>query len=58
MTRLKRVLTLLDRYDDLAAAGVASHSTNEFDKLLLWELREEKEKLTQELIEHGCRRDR
>jgi hypothetical protein len=58
MTRLKRVLTLLDRYDDLAAAGVASHPASEFGKLLLRELREEKEKLTQELTEHGCRRER
>jgi hypothetical protein len=58
MTRLKRVLTLLDRYDDLAAAGVSSHPTSEFGKLLLKELREEKEKLTQELTEHGCRRER
>ena len=41
MTRLKRVLTLLDRYDDLAAAGVTSHPTSEFGKLLLKELREE-----------------
>ena len=55
MSRLDRVLTLLERYDGLAAAGVESRDS-EFGKLLLKELREEKAKLTQELIEHGCRR--
>lgn len=57
MTRLKRVLNLLDRYDGLAAAGVGSHNS-EFGKLLLEELRAEKETLTQELTEYGCRRER
>lgn len=57
MTRLKRVLNLLDRYDGLAAAGVGSHNS-EFGKLLLEELRVEKETLTQELTEYGCRRER
>jgi hypothetical protein len=57
MTRLQRVLTLLERYDGLAAAGVGSHDS-EFGRLLLKELREEKDKLTQELTEHGCRRER
>ena len=45
MTKLKRVLTLLERYDSLAAAaaaGVGSHDS-EFGRLLLKELREEKE---------------
>lgn len=55
MTRLARVLNILNRYDGLAAAGVESRNS-EFGKLLLKELREEKEKLTKELIEHGCRR--
>lgn len=57
MTRLKRVLNLLERYDGLAAAGVGSHNST-FGKLLLEELRTEKEKLTHELTEHGCRRER
>ena len=55
MTRLDRILTLLDKYDGLAAAGVGSHDS-EFGRLLLKELREEKEKLTEELSKHGCRR--
>ena len=55
MTRLARILNILDRYDSLAAAGVESRNS-EFGKLLLKELREEKEKLTKELTEHGCRR--
>ena len=55
MTRLDRILTLLDKYDGLAAAGVGSHDS-EFGRLLLKELREEKEKLTEELSKHGCSR--
>ena len=55
MTRLDRLLKLLEDYDALAA----NHYENNqylvgYDILL--ELRKEKEKLTQELIEHGCRR--
>lgn len=55
MTRLERVLNILNRYDSLAAAGIESRNS-EFGKLLLKELREEKDKLTKELTEHGCRR--
>jgi len=55
MTRLARILNILDRYDSLATAGVESRNS-EFGKLLLKELREEKDKLTKELTEHGCRR--
>lgn len=56
MTRLERVLNLLNKYDGLAEAGVKSHPTSSFGQVLLDELREEKEKLAKELIEHGCRR--
>lgn len=56
MTRLERVLDLLNRYDGLAEAGVKSHPTSSFGRLLLEELREEKENLIEELIEQGCRR--
>ncbi len=56
MTRLDRVLTLLERYDRL----VADIFFEEIDwgaiSGTLIDLRNEKEKLTQELIEHGCRR--
>ena len=56
MTRLARVIDLLERYDGLAVAGVNCHPNSSFAALLLKELREEKEKLKQELTEHGCRR--
>ena len=55
MTRLERVLDLLNKYDGLAEAGVKSHNS-ELGRIMLKDLREEKEKLTKELIEHGCRR--
>ena len=48
MTEVNKVLELLDRYDSLAAAGIASHGS-EAGNLILKELREEKEKLKQEL---------
>lgn len=55
MTRLDRVLRLLEDYDALAANRYENHQYLLGYDILL-ELREEKEKLTQELIEHGCRR--
>ena len=59
MTRLDRVLKLLEDYDDLAEAALcdildcedAIHSL-----ACLTSLRKENKQLTQELIEHGCRR--
>ena len=59
MTRLDRVLNLLDKYDGLTAAALdlasdGAHGT--FGWSILVELRKQKEALTQELIEHGCRR--
>ena len=51
MTRLDRVLKLLEDYDRFAY--LLSTPNAEF---YLEQLRKEKEKLTQELIEHGCRR--
>ena len=55
MTRLERVLKLLEDYDDLAAWHFESKEYVIGHEILL-KLREEKEKLTKELIEHGCRR--
>ncbi len=59
MTRLDRVLKLLEDYDDLAEAALCDILDCE-DTIrsfaCLTSLRSEKEKLTQELIEHGCRR--
>lgn len=55
MTRLDRVLKLLEEYDDLAACHFESKEYLVGHDILL-RLRAEKEKLTQELIEHGCRR--
>ena len=55
MTRLYRVLNLLETYDALAASYYENRQyTVGYDILI--ELRQEKEKLTKELIEHGCRR--
>lgn len=55
MTRLDRLLALLDNYDALAASHYESRQyLLGYDTLM--KLREEKEKLTKELIEHGCRR--
>ena len=58
MTRLDRVLKLLEDYDKFALAQLVRDAktleVKDFDILIA--LREEKEKLTQELIEHGCRR--
>ena len=51
MTRLDRVLKLLDDYDNLA-----NLITDVICRSRLEKLRQEKEKLAQELIEHGCRR--
>lgn len=50
MTTLERALDLLNRYDKLAEAGVKSHPMSSFGQVLLEELREEKEKLTEELV--------
>lgn len=55
MTRLERVLDLLEKYDGLAEAGVKSHNSV-LGRTMLKDFREEKEKLAEELIEHGCRR--
>ena len=55
MTRLDRVLELLHDYDDLLDyyVQISNHIPS---YVALERLRKEKEKLTQELIEHGCRR--
>ena len=56
MTRLDRVLKLLEDYDALTANHYENHQyLLGYD--ILFELRKEKETLTQELIEHGCRRE-
>ena len=56
MTRLDRILELLERYDALTSVALRAYSNSTYGSLMLEELRKEKEKLTQELIEHGCRR--
>ena len=56
MTRLDRILKLLERYDSLIECALKAYHHGQFGWTLLSELRTEKEKLTQELIEHGCRR--
>ena len=58
MARLERVLDLLESYDRLSATALANcHGfKQELFTGLLEDLREKKEKLTEELIAHGCRR--
>ena len=56
MTRLDRVLKLLEDYDDLAAVALQHYCVGQDCRKMLTYLRAEKEKLRQELIEHGCRR--
>ena len=58
MTRLDRVLKLLEEYDKFALSQLVRDAktlkAKDFDILI--RLRKEKEKLTQELIERGYRR--
>ena len=56
MTRLDRVLKLLEDYDDLVAVAFTHYCVGQDCRKMLEYLRSEKAKLTQELIEHGCRR--
>lgn len=57
MTRLDRVLKLLEEYDRLADLVIdAEDAYWSIAPSRLEELRQEKDQLTQELIEHGCRR--
>jgi hypothetical protein len=56
MTRLDRVLKLLKDYDNLVLAMYLDEVPVELVPPHLDELRKEKAQLTQELIEHGCRR--
>lgn len=59
MTRLDRVLKLLEKYDGLASAAMSIASDGAYGMFgysILVQFRKEKAKLTQELIEHGCRR--
>lgn len=55
MTRLDRLLILLDKYDYLAACHF-ERNQHPFGHDILMALRQEKEKLRQELIENGYRR--
>lgn len=56
MTRLDRVLNLLEQYDRLADLIIDDDICRSIAPSRLKELRQEKDQLTQELIEHGCRR--
>lgn len=59
MTRLDRVLNLLDRYDymvDVALSVLGNMEDKMVVRSMMMPLRQEKDQLTQELIEHGCRR--
>lgn len=54
MTRLDRVLKLLEEYDESLELCINEDDTIGY--FTLNRLRKEKEALTKELIEHGCRR--
>ena len=54
MTRLDRILKLLEDYDD--ALEYYLDDENMVGYITLKRLRIEKDQLTKELIEHGCRR--
>ena len=56
MTIIDRVLKLLKDYDNLVLAMYCGEVPVELIPPYLDELRKEKDELTQELIEHGCRR--
>lgn len=57
MTRLERLLNLLEQYDRLADLVIDEDEMYwSIAPSRLKELRKEKDQLTQELIEHGCRR--
>jgi hypothetical protein len=56
MTRLDRVLKLLEDYDRLADLIIDDDICRSIAPSRLEELRKEKDQLTKELIEHGCRR--
>ena len=55
MTRLDRVLSLLEAYDELIDIAMPNYVC-EYLAPHIDAMRKEKEQLTQELIEHGCRR--
>ena len=55
MTRLDRVLKLLEEYDDLAAVALNNYCVGQDCRKMLIYLRQEKEKLRQELTDHGYR---
>jgi hypothetical protein len=57
MTRLDRVLKLLEEYDSLVAIAFTHYCVGQDCRKMLEYLRLEKAKLTQELVEHGCRRE-
>jgi hypothetical protein len=58
MTRLDRVLKVFHDYDVLIALTLNNEGKyfDTVERAVLDSIRDEREKLTQELIEHGCRR--
>ena len=55
MTRLDRVLELFEQYELVIHLAVQNDTTRAITPWLE-RIRKEKDQLTQELIEHGCRR--
>ena len=56
MNRLDRIINLLEQYDSFAMVAIMSVAEDSPARKCLENLRAEKNRLTQELIEHGCRR--
>ena len=58
MTRLDRLLKLLEEYDDLVAVALQHYCVGQDCRKMLAYLRKEKDQLRQELIELGYRREK
>ena len=56
MTRLDKILKLLEDYDDLAAIALQNYCVGQDCRKMFAYLRKEKEQLIKGLIEHGYRR--
>lgn len=56
MTRLDKILKLLEDYDDLAAIALQNYCVGQACRNMFTYLRKEKEQLVKGLIEHGYRR--
>ena len=56
MTRLGRIIDLIEKYERCAILAIDDECFKLIAKSRLDDLKEEKDKLIAELVEHGCRR--